>query len=112
MIDLINEDYADFVSLSANLIGLDQSIDNIQKPLEQFRDEIAGIKTMIDENVAEINSKLENKRQLRELKRNLQSLKKVYETTQKLDDLLANQLSGHHNHFEVKYENDDILFYF
>lgn len=94
MIDLINEDYADFVSLSANLVGLDQSIDSIQKPLEQFRDEIAGIKTMIDENVAEINDKLNNKRQLRELKRNLQSLKKVYEAIQKLDDLLANQLSG------------------
>lgn len=94
MIDLINEDYADFVSLSANLVGLDQSIDTIQKPLEQFRDEIVGIQTMIDENVEEINSKLETKRKLRELKRNLQSLKKVYETKQKLEDLLANKLSG------------------
>ncbi|XP_065372625.1 conserved oligomeric Golgi complex subunit 2 [Calliphora vicina] len=94
MIDLINEDYADFVSLSANLVGLDQSIDTIQNPLEKFRDEIAGIQATIDENINEINTKLETKRQLRELKRNLQSLKKVFETTQKLDDLLANQLSG------------------
>lgn len=94
MIDLINEDYADFVSLSANLVGLDQSIDAIQNPLEKFRDEIAGIQSMIDENIHEINIKLETKRKLRELKRNLQSLKKVYETTQKLEDLLANQLSG------------------
>ncbi|XP_023306109.2 conserved oligomeric Golgi complex subunit 2 [Lucilia cuprina] len=94
MIDLINEDYADFVSLSANLVGLDQSIDTIQNPLEKFRDEIAGIQNMIDENINEINAKLETKRQLRELKRNLQSLKKVYESSQKLEDLLANQLSG------------------
>ncbi|KAM7363563.1 conserved oligomeric Golgi complex subunit 2 [Cochliomyia hominivorax] len=94
MIDLINEDYADFVSLSANLVGLDQSIDAIQTPLEKFRDEILGIQTMIDENINEINAKLETKRKLRELKRNLQSLKKVYETSQKLEDLLANQLYG------------------
>uniref|UniRef100_A0A1I8Q1D4 Conserved oligomeric Golgi complex subunit 2 n=1 Tax=Stomoxys calcitrans TaxID=35570 RepID=A0A1I8Q1D4_STOCA len=92
MIDLINEDYADFVSLSANLVGLDQSIDTIQKPLEEFREEILSIQSMIDENVSEIREKLEAKRQLRNLRRNLQSLKKVYETTRKLEDLLANQL--------------------
>ncbi|XP_075144620.1 conserved oligomeric Golgi complex subunit 2 [Haematobia irritans] len=92
MIDLINEDYADFVSLSANLVGLDQSIDTIQIPLEQFREEILSIQAMIDDNVTEIRNKLETKRQLRDLRRNLQSLKKVYETTRKLEDLLAHQL--------------------
>uniref|UniRef100_A0A1I8ND49 Conserved oligomeric Golgi complex subunit 2 n=2 Tax=Musca domestica TaxID=7370 RepID=A0A1I8ND49_MUSDO len=92
MIDLINEDYEDFVSLSANLVGLDQLIDTIEKPLEEFREEILGIKTMIDENIADIRQNLNAKRELREKRRNLQSLKKVYETTHKLEDLLANQL--------------------
>lgn len=92
MIDLINEDYEDFVNLSANLVGLDQLIDTIEKPLEEFREEILGIKTIIDENIADIRQNLNAKRELREKRRNLQSLKKVYETTHKLEDLLANQL--------------------
>lgn len=92
MIDLINEDYADFVNLSANLVGLDQSIEIIQKPLEQFKDEIQGIHQLIQDNVNEIKGQLEEKRQLREIKRNLQSLKKVYESSKKLEDLLAHQL--------------------
>lgn len=40
MIELINQDYADFVDLSANLIGLDQQINGIETPLEKLRDEI------------------------------------------------------------------------
>lgn len=33
MIELINEDYADFVNLSGNLIGLDKAIAKIQAEL-------------------------------------------------------------------------------
>ncbi|KMZ03394.1 conserved oligomeric Golgi complex subunit 2 [Drosophila simulans] len=94
MIDLINEDYADFVNLSANLVGLDQNIKTIQQPLEQFRSDIESIHGLIDENVTELRAQLEEKRQLREFKRGLQSLKKVYETINKLQDLIDRKLSG------------------
>lgn len=40
MIELINKDYADFVNLSANLIGLDKEINNIQTPLGQLKEEV------------------------------------------------------------------------
>uniref|UniRef100_A0A6P4EM25 Conserved oligomeric Golgi complex subunit 2 n=1 Tax=Drosophila rhopaloa TaxID=1041015 RepID=A0A6P4EM25_DRORH len=93
MIDLINEDYADFVNLSANLVGLDQSIETIQRPLEQFRSDIESIHGLIDENVTELRAQLEEKRQLREFKGGLQSLKKVYETISKLQDLIDRKLS-------------------
>lgn len=93
MIDLINEDYADFVSLSANLVGLDQSIGAIRKPLEVFREEILSIKDLINENEQEVSGYLKQKNDLRILKRNLQSLKKVFETMTKLDELLANKLN-------------------
>ncbi|XP_030369435.1 conserved oligomeric Golgi complex subunit 2 [Scaptodrosophila lebanonensis] len=96
MIDLINEDYADFVSLSANLVGLDQSIETIQHPLEQFRNEIESIHSLIADNVSELRLQLEQKRQIRECKRNLQSLKRVYETIAKIQDLLARKLNGEH----------------
>ncbi|KAH8407217.1 hypothetical protein KR222_010559 [Zaprionus bogoriensis] len=94
MIDLINEDYADFVNLSANLVGLDQSIETIQRPLEQFRSEIEGIHSLIDDNVLELRAQLEEKRQLREFHRSLQSLKRVYEISVKLEELISHKLSG------------------
>jgi len=40
MIDLINRDYTDFVSLSSNLIGLDKAINELQVPLGQLREEV------------------------------------------------------------------------
>ena len=41
MIELINQDYADFVNLSTNLVGLDQSIDNeLAQPLRNYRDQV------------------------------------------------------------------------
>jgi hypothetical protein len=36
MIELINKDYAEFVNLSSNLIGLDKAISSIQVPLGQL----------------------------------------------------------------------------
>lgn len=40
MIDLINRDYADFVNLSSNLVGLDASIGKLEMPLGQLREEV------------------------------------------------------------------------
>ena len=34
MIELINEDYADFVNLSTNLVGLDKGIVRLTEPLQ------------------------------------------------------------------------------
>lgn len=33
LVELINQDYADFVNLSTNLVGLDKAIDTIVNPL-------------------------------------------------------------------------------
>lgn len=40
MIELINKDYANFVNLSATLIGFDKSIDKIKVPLGTLNEEV------------------------------------------------------------------------
>jgi hypothetical protein len=40
MIELINKDYTDFVTLSSNLIGLDKAINNLETPLGQLKEEM------------------------------------------------------------------------
>ena len=41
MIELINQDYADFVQLSTVLVGVDQGILAIREPIEGFSTEVA-----------------------------------------------------------------------
>ena len=40
LVELINVDYADFINLSTNLVGLDKNIDEIRAPLLIIRQEI------------------------------------------------------------------------
>ncbi len=40
MIELINDDYADFVNLSTNLVGLDKGIAQLQQPLIKYQQQV------------------------------------------------------------------------
>ncbi|VDM44105.1 unnamed protein product [Toxocara canis] len=42
MIELINDDYADFVNLSSNLVGLKETIDKLNKDIEVIWDDLCG----------------------------------------------------------------------
>ncbi|XP_053680079.1 conserved oligomeric Golgi complex subunit 2 [Anopheles nili] len=88
MIELINQDYADFVDLSANLIGLDQQIDAIGGPLEKLRDEIGLVKSALVGSMDEIADCLEQKKALRAHKKSLQSLGRVQGSLEKLKSML------------------------
>lgn len=94
MIELINEDYADFVNLSSNLIGLDQSINGIQTPLGQLKEEIIMVKMTLNDTMTELSNCMEMKKSLRSNLKSVQSVTKVQESIKKLDDLLNNQLNS------------------
>lgn len=93
MIELINEDYADFVNLSSNLVGLDQSIGSIQSPLNSLQDEIIEVRTTLENTMQEITDCLEQKRQLREQLKSVKSLKSARQSMAKLRQLLSDQLN-------------------
>ncbi|KAJ8865695.1 hypothetical protein PR048_033215 [Dryococelus australis] len=88
MIDLINKDYADFVNLSTNLIGLDKAISNIQVPLGQLKEEVLQVKLALEETRGEVLLLLERRQQLQSTKRSLQSLATVQSLLRKLVELL------------------------
>nr|CAD7256483.1 unnamed protein product [Timema shepardi] len=88
MIELINKDYADFVNLSSNLIGLDKAINGIQLPLGQLREEVLQVKLSLEEAMGDVSSLLEQRRELRAKKRSLQSLTHVHSSLNKLRELL------------------------
>eukprot|EP00069_Balaena_mysticetus_P004547 bmy_17330T0 len=54
MVELINKDYADFVNLSTNLVGMDRALSQLSVPLGQLREEvlrIAGITAMLQQSL-------------------------------------------------------------
>ncbi|XP_034252790.1 conserved oligomeric Golgi complex subunit 2 [Thrips palmi] len=88
MIELINKDYADFVNLSSNLIGLDKAITKIQVPLGQLKEEVWQVKSNLDEAITEVSESLEKQRFLQKTKRSLHSLSYVQQSLHNLSTLL------------------------
>lgn len=93
MIELINEDYADFVNLSSNLVGLDQSIFGIQTPLNALKNEIVSVRTTLECTMQEVNECLEQKQQLQDHLKSVQCLTSARKSMTKLVMLLAEQLN-------------------
>ncbi|CAH8486430.1 unnamed protein product [Schistosoma turkestanicum] len=60
LIELINQDYADFVSLSTNLVGLDKSIDTIVTPLKQLQSYISSVLAELESTDQELSAKLKS----------------------------------------------------
>lgn len=88
MIELINEDYADFVNLSSNFVNLDKSISKIKDPLVELREEIVGVRASLQECMNEINECLNEKRRFRQIKKSLKTLEVVRNSLEKLTKLL------------------------
>lgn len=89
MIELINEDYADFVNLSANLIGLDKSIEDIVRPIQSLRNELVTIKDDLQQSMSDIEKSLQDKVQLRKLKHSLECITNLKSTSESLQQLLT-----------------------
>lgn len=88
MIELINEDYADFVNLSANFVNLESKISKIRDPLVELREEICGVRGSLQDCMNEINECLNEKRRFRQIKKSLKTLEVVRSSLKKLTDLL------------------------
>lgn len=89
MIELINQDYADFVNLSTNLVGLDEGIDKIKEPLVGYNDEIKLAKENLSSCLDQVVAKLSRQERIRQEKEMLGSLQQVAATTVKLERMVG-----------------------
>jgi len=91
MIELINQDYADFVNLSTNLVGLDQGIDRLREPLEGFNKEIAMVNGDIKDSLESVKAKLARQETIRRDKERLASLQMVATTLSKVERMVGTE---------------------
>ncbi|XP_039181254.1 conserved oligomeric Golgi complex subunit 2-like isoform X2 [Crotalus tigris] len=68
MIELINKDYADFVNLSTNLVGMDKALNQLSVPLGQLREEVMSLKSCVSEEIRAIDDRLSKQEDIREKK--------------------------------------------
>ncbi|XP_057339274.1 conserved oligomeric Golgi complex subunit 2 [Microplitis mediator] len=92
MIELINKDYADFVNLSKDLIGLDKVIDHLQAPLGQLREEVMQICQTLDTATKDMENGLQEHQRIRNLKQSMHSLGRVYKSVSKLKLILESHV--------------------
>ena len=89
MIELINEDYADFVNLSTNLVGLDQSISQLEAPLIAFRSHVEEVRAAVAAAHAAVKEKLRRRDEIHQKKVALQNLEHITNTVAKIERLLG-----------------------
>ncbi|KAJ8684177.1 hypothetical protein QAD02_019969 [Eretmocerus hayati] len=89
MIELINKDYADFVNLSSNLIGLDKAISNLETPLGQLKEEVLQVRQCLDDAIGEMENNLQKHVQIREKKQSVHSLIRFKKSLAKLSSILG-----------------------
>nr|CAG4643101.1 EOG090X03KZ [Ilyocryptus agilis] len=90
MIELINRDYADFVNLSGNLVGLDKAISNLQEPLIFIQSEIVMTEKVLDDAHSKLQFTLSEGQNCREKKLVLECLMKIPSSFNHLEKLLSN----------------------
>lgn len=113
MIKLINKDYADFVNLSANLVGLDKFIKNISKPLEELKQEVNDANATFETSLAKAKNELAARRAIQEKKALLQQAIAVSKSVDKIERLLPSPMERWTNEQveQVAIEVNQVLFY-
>ncbi|XP_059157216.1 conserved oligomeric Golgi complex subunit 2-like [Physella acuta] len=89
MIELINKDYADFVNLSTNLVGMDKAITNLTTPLGQLKEEVLSVQTAMDEAIKGVQEKIRQQQEIQRKKAVLQRLMNITASVEKIEKLLG-----------------------
>ncbi|KAI8784556.1 conserved oligomeric Golgi complex subunit 2 [Biomphalaria glabrata] len=89
MIELINKDYADFVNLSTNLVGMDKAIMNLSTPLGQLKEEVLSVQTAMDEAIKAVQDKIKHQQEIQRKKAILQRLINITHSVEKIEKLLG-----------------------
>ncbi|KAI9016767.1 hypothetical protein DFJ74DRAFT_242318 [Hyaloraphidium curvatum] len=89
LVELINQDYSDFINLSTNLVGVDKMIADLNKPLDKMKADVLAVRSSMQGTVDGLRTKLEKRTQLREKKSLLQLFLSIHESVGKVEALLG-----------------------
>ncbi|XP_018604763.1 conserved oligomeric Golgi complex subunit 2 [Scleropages formosus] len=93
MVELINKDYADFVNLSTNLVGMDKALNQLSVPLGQLREEVLSLRSSVNEVIQAIDDRLSKQDDIQRKKMCVLRLIQVVRSVEKIEKILHSQSS-------------------
>ncbi|KAL8948578.1 MAG: hypothetical protein Q9222_005247 [Ikaeria aurantiellina] len=84
LLDLVNENYQDFLSLGSSLQGGDEKVEEVRLGLLGFKRDVEGLKSIVDEQRAEFAALVAQKKEIR---RQMQTGRALLEIDQRLQNL-------------------------
>lgn len=94
MIELINKDYADFVNLSSNLVGMDKSIIQLRDPLALINENISEVSAMLGEKMKLVKIQLEEQKNLANKQDKLGHMMGLLRSVEKIEQIQASEDSN------------------
>ncbi|XP_064365337.1 conserved oligomeric Golgi complex subunit 2 isoform X3 [Dromaius novaehollandiae] len=91
MVELINKDYADFVNLSTNLVGMDKALNQLSVPLGQLREEVMSLKSCVSEGIQAVDDQMSKQEDIRRKKMCVLRLIHVIQSVEKIEKILHSQ---------------------
>ncbi|KAF4793400.1 component of oligomeric golgi complex 2 [Turdus rufiventris] len=91
MVELINKDYADFVNLSTNLVGMDKALNQLSVPLGQLREEVMSLKSCVSEGIQAVDDRMTKQEDIRKKKMCVLRLIHVIQSVEKIEKILHSQ---------------------
>ncbi|XP_057592177.1 conserved oligomeric Golgi complex subunit 2 isoform X2 [Hippopotamus amphibius kiboko] len=93
MVELINKDYADFVNLSTNLVGMDKALNQLSVPLGQLREEVLSLRSSVSEGIRAVDERMSKQEDIRKKKICVLRLIQVIRSVEKIEKILNSQHS-------------------
>ncbi|XP_062852331.1 conserved oligomeric Golgi complex subunit 2 [Trichomycterus rosablanca] len=91
MVELINKDYADFVNLSTNLVGMDKALNQLSVPLGQLREEVLSLRSSVNEVIQAIDTQSSKQEDIQKKKVCVLRLIHVVQSVEKIEKILHSQ---------------------
>uniref|UniRef100_A0A8U7MSR6 Conserved oligomeric Golgi complex subunit 2 n=1 Tax=Corvus moneduloides TaxID=1196302 RepID=A0A8U7MSR6_CORMO len=91
MVELINKDYADFVNLSTNLVGMDKALNQLSVPLGQLKEEVMSLKSCVSEGIQAVDDRMTKQEDIRRKKMCVLRLIHVIQSVEKIEKILHSQ---------------------
>ncbi|KAH6797145.1 oligomeric golgi complex subunit-like protein [Perilla frutescens var. hirtella] len=88
LVELINRDYADFVSLSTKLVDVEGAVVRMRAPLLEIKEKILSFRGSVDSSLAALQSRLKQRAQANEAREVLELLLDTFHVVSKVEKLI------------------------
>ncbi|KAL0928501.1 hypothetical protein M5K25_000385 [Dendrobium thyrsiflorum] len=88
LVELINRDYTDFVSLSTRLVDVDSSVARMRAPLAEFRDKVGAFRIAVENSLSSLRSGLRQRAEASAAREMLERLLDTFHVVSKVEKLI------------------------